>query len=83
MARDYAERARWALGEAQNALAAGNSAICVRRTQEAMEMAAKQTERGRFRKTTHGPGQEVDRRVAADLAERDVPHNWGQRFWCG
>lgn len=41
MARDYAERARRFLAEAQNALSAGDNATCIRRTQEALELAAK------------------------------------------
>lgn len=41
MARDYAERAEWSLKEADDALAGGNNAICVRRTQEALELAVK------------------------------------------
>jgi HEPN domain-containing protein len=41
MARDYAERAQWSLKEADDALKNGKSAICVRRSQEALELAAK------------------------------------------
>jgi HEPN domain-containing protein len=41
MARDYAESAKWAIREAESALAGGNPAICVRRSQEAMELSAK------------------------------------------
>lgn len=41
MARDYADHAKWAIREAESALAGGNHAICVRRSQEAMELAAK------------------------------------------
>ena len=41
MARDYAERAEWFLREAENALSARNNAISVRRSQEALELAAK------------------------------------------
>jgi HEPN domain-containing protein len=41
MARDYAERAQWSLKEAEDALRSGKSAICVRRTQEALELASK------------------------------------------
>jgi len=41
MARDYAERAKWVLREAQEALDATNYAICVRRSQETLELSAK------------------------------------------
>lgn len=41
MARDYAERALWSMREAEQALDGGNTAICVRRSQEATELAAK------------------------------------------
>jgi len=41
MAKDYAERANWVLKEAQEALDAANYAICVRRSQEALELSAK------------------------------------------
>jgi len=41
MARDYAESAEWFLRESENALNAGRSAVCVRRSQEALELAAK------------------------------------------
>jgi HEPN domain-containing protein len=41
MAKDYAERARWVLREAEEALEATNYAICVRRSQEALELSAK------------------------------------------
>jgi len=41
MAKDYAERARWVLKEAEEALDAENYAICVRRSQEALELSAK------------------------------------------
>lgn len=41
MAKDYAERAKWCLKEAELALIGNNSAICVRRSQEALELAAK------------------------------------------
>lgn len=41
MAKDYAERAMWVLREAEQALAAGNYAISVRRSQEALELSAK------------------------------------------
>jgi HEPN domain-containing protein len=41
MAQDYGKRAKWSLKEAQDALSGGNSAICVRRSQEAIELAAK------------------------------------------
>ncbi len=41
MARDYAHRAERIVGEAENALSAGDAAISVRRTQEALELAAK------------------------------------------
>jgi len=41
MARDYAERAKWVLREAKEALDATNYAICVRRSQEALELSAK------------------------------------------
>ncbi len=41
MARDYAERAKWLVKEAENALNAENALICVRRTQEALELSAK------------------------------------------
>jgi HEPN domain-containing protein len=41
MAKDYAERARWVLKEAENALAAENYAVSVRRSQEALELSAK------------------------------------------
>jgi HEPN domain-containing protein len=41
MAKDYAERAKWCLKEAESALLGDNPAICVRRSQEALELAAK------------------------------------------
>lgn len=41
MAKDYAERASWVLKEAEGALVAANHAICVRRSQEALELSAK------------------------------------------
>jgi len=41
MARDYAERARRFLTEAKNALTAEDYPTCVRRLQEALEMASK------------------------------------------
>jgi len=41
MARDYADRAAWSIREAEEALHGGNPAICVRRSQEAIELAAK------------------------------------------
>jgi len=41
MARDYAERAKWVLHEAEQALAASNGPVCVRRCQEALELSAK------------------------------------------
>jgi HEPN domain-containing protein len=41
MARDYAERAQWSLKEAEYALRSGQSAVCVRRSQEAVELASK------------------------------------------
>lgn len=41
MAKDYAERASWVLKEAEGALVAANYAICVRRSQEALEFSAK------------------------------------------
>ena len=41
MAKDYAERAKWVLREAQEALDATNYAICVRRSQETLELSAK------------------------------------------
>ncbi len=41
MARDYADRAAWLLREAENALAATNAAVSVRRSQEALELSVK------------------------------------------
>ena len=41
MARDYANRAERIMDEAENALSNGDAAISVRRTQEALELAAK------------------------------------------
>ncbi|MGP8071172.1 MAG: HEPN domain-containing protein [Candidatus Bathyarchaeia archaeon] len=41
MAKDYAERAQWSLKEAEDALRNGKNAICVRRSQEALELSAK------------------------------------------
>lgn len=41
MARDYASRALWCLFEAETALEKGNYPICVRRSQEALELATK------------------------------------------
>jgi HEPN domain-containing protein len=41
MASDYAATAAWLLKEAENALNAGNNAICLRRSQESLELAAK------------------------------------------
>jgi HEPN domain-containing protein len=43
MARDYAEKAEWRLNEARFALEKGNYSMCVRNSQEALEMAAKAT----------------------------------------
>ncbi len=41
MAKDYAEPAQWSLKEAEAALKSGKSPICVRRSQEAFELATK------------------------------------------
>ncbi|MDW8063317.1 MAG: HEPN domain-containing protein [Candidatus Caldarchaeum sp.] len=41
MARDYASRAEWCLSEAETAFDKGNYPICVRRAQEALELATK------------------------------------------
>lgn len=41
MAQDYADRAQRIMREAQNALSDGDAATSVRRTQEALELAAK------------------------------------------
>ena len=41
MAEDYAQRAKWSLKEAEDALSGGNNPICVRRSQEALELGAK------------------------------------------
>ena len=41
MAKDYAERAQWSLKEADDALRNGKYAICVRRSQEALELSTK------------------------------------------
>ena len=41
MAKDYAERAQWSLKEAEDALRSGKNAICVRRSQEALELSTK------------------------------------------
>jgi HEPN domain-containing protein len=41
MASDYATTAAWLLKEAEDALKAENNAICLRRSQEALELAAK------------------------------------------
>jgi HEPN domain-containing protein len=41
MAKDYSERAQWSLKEAEDALRNGKNAICVRRSQEALELSTK------------------------------------------
>jgi len=41
MARDYAERAHWSLKEAEHALRSRKNTVCVRRLQEALELASK------------------------------------------
>lgn len=41
MARDYLDRATWCLNEAERALSKENYPICVRRSQEALELAVK------------------------------------------
>jgi HEPN domain-containing protein len=41
MAKDYAERAQRLLKGAEDALRNGKNAICVRRSQEALELSAK------------------------------------------
>lgn len=41
MAKDYAQPARWVLREAEQALAASNGPVCIRRSQEALELSAK------------------------------------------
>jgi HEPN domain-containing protein len=41
MARDYAERAQWSLKEAEDALRSEKRAVCVRRSQEGLELASK------------------------------------------
>jgi len=41
MAKDYAATAAWLLREAENALKAQNGPVCVRRLQEALELASK------------------------------------------
>jgi len=41
MARDYADRAKTFLAEAENSFSAGDNATCVRRSQEALEPAVK------------------------------------------
>jgi HEPN domain-containing protein len=41
MAEDYAQRAKWSLKEAEDALSGENNSISVRRSQEALELAAK------------------------------------------
>jgi len=41
MAKDYADRAQWSLKEAEDALRNGKNAICVRRSQEALELSTK------------------------------------------
>lgn len=41
MARDYASRSKWCLGEARTALDGENYPICIRRSQEALELATK------------------------------------------
>lgn len=41
MALDYASRAEWCLGEAQLAFEKANYPICIRRSQEALELAVK------------------------------------------
>lgn len=41
MAKDYAANAAWPLRQAENALEAKNGPVCVRRLQEALELASK------------------------------------------
>ena len=41
MAKDYAERAQWSLKEAEDAVRNGKNAVCVRRSQEALELSTK------------------------------------------
>jgi HEPN domain-containing protein len=69
MAKDYAERANWSLREAEEAIGGGNAAVCIRRTQEALELAAKAV----LRKLGVEYPREHDVGEAVDVARERLP----------
>ena len=69
MAKDYAERAQWSLREAENALRNGKNAICVRRSQEALELSSKAV----LRRLAIEYPREHDVSEAIDLAANKLP----------
>jgi HEPN domain-containing protein len=71
MAKDYAERARWVLKEAENALAAENYAVSVRRSQEALELSAK----GALRRLAVEYPREHDVSEAVEATADRLPDN--------
>ena len=75
MAKDYAERARWVLKEAEDALAAGNCAVSVRRSQEALELSAK----GALRRLAVEYPREHDVSEALEAVADRLPDNIRER----
>jgi len=71
MAKDYAERARWVLKEAEDALAAENYAVSIRRSQEALELSAK----GALRRLAVEYPREHDVSEAVEAAADRLPDN--------
>jgi HEPN domain-containing protein len=71
MAKDYAERARWVLREAEEALEATNYAISVRRSQEALELSAKAA----LRRVAIEYPREHDVSEALEAAADQMPDN--------
>lgn len=71
MAKDYAERARWVLKEAENALATENYAVSVRRSQEALELSAK----GALRRLAVEYPREHDVSEAVEATADRLPDN--------
>ena len=76
MAKDYAERARWLLKEAEDALAASNNAICVRRSQEALEISTKAT----LRRLAIEYPREHDVSAALDAASGRLPNELQEKL---
>jgi HEPN domain-containing protein len=76
MAKDYAERARWVLREAEEALEATNYAICVRRSQEALELSAKAA----LKRVAIEYPREHDVSEALEAAADRMPDNVGRQL---